>query len=566
MIIRHLLPVLLLAGVSLTVSAQNSIFSDGFESGGTCVWSLTVPLTVFFQDLDADNFGNPDVSQEDCEAPPGFVVDNTDCDDSSSVTHPGAAPLDSPTLCMKDFDTDDYGDDSAGPFSPGTDCDDTNASVNPDAIEVCDGTDNNCDGDIDEGLTNACGGCEVLQANPGDPCGTCGVWECLGVDDITCIDQCVLIDFGPVPSFVRLGQMGVTTIPDPLQVTLAGSATGNIFVAITSNDPTSLGVVGGGVIVSQGTSSAAVLLDGLQQSLAVTLTASLAAVSLDADVRVIGGSEQPQVAEIIPAVVSVPMFGSVFLDVWLDIPAGPAGIDVTLSLSPGTFGSVPSIVEVPADTLSATVEFSAGASTGTEVLTASLGASTAHATIDVISEGGLVINEVDYDQDGTDTLEFIEIFNSSLASINLTNFSLVLVNGSNNNEYDRFSLAPASTLAVGEYLVIGSSALLATVPTAAKTIAFGYVANNIQNGSPDGLAIIDEVAALLVDTLSYEGEITAAVIAGLGPVNLVEGTATTAFDPGVGSLIRNPNGIDTDDAASDWVYTLSVTPGTTNLP
>ena len=32
------------------------------------------------------------------------------------------------------------------------DCDDTNPSIYPDADEICDGTDNNCNGEIDEGL------------------------------------------------------------------------------------------------------------------------------------------------------------------------------------------------------------------------------------------------------------------------------------------------------------------------------------------------------------------------------------------------------------------------------
>ncbi len=43
-----------------------------------------------------------------------------------------------------DFDQDGYTDD--------IDCDDTNPNINPGAEEVCDGTDNNCDGQIDEGL------------------------------------------------------------------------------------------------------------------------------------------------------------------------------------------------------------------------------------------------------------------------------------------------------------------------------------------------------------------------------------------------------------------------------
>ena len=34
------------------------------------------------------------------------------------------------------------------------DCDDNNAAINENAVEICDGLDNNCDGDIDEGVTN----------------------------------------------------------------------------------------------------------------------------------------------------------------------------------------------------------------------------------------------------------------------------------------------------------------------------------------------------------------------------------------------------------------------------
>jgi len=41
---------------------------------------------------------------------------------------------------------------------------------------------------------------------------------------------------------------------------------------------------------------------------------------------------------------------------------------------------------------------------------------------------GLVINEVDYDQVGTDTAEFIEVYNSGSQAIDLSTLALVLVN------------------------------------------------------------------------------------------------------------------------------------------
>jgi len=380
----------------------------------------------------------------------------------------------------------------------------------------------------------------------------------------------ILVSFGPQPAFVREGQTNVATIPDPLEVTLSGPAQGNTFVTVASATPSSASVVGGGVTIPNGMTSAPILLNGFTQDPAVTLTATLDAVMINADVRVVGAAEVPQVVAISPSSAVVAPMGTTMLEVFLDIPATPTvGDTVTLTLNPGTFGSVPGSVLVPGNQISAGFSFTAGSATGTETLTATLGGSMAMSTIDVFAGGGLLINEVDYDQPGTDADEFVEIFNATGAPINLSGLALVLVNGSDDSEYDRIDLGPAGTLGAGEYLVVGSSTLLATVPGTALTLTFGAATNNVQNGGPDGLAIIDTTTSTVLDALSYEGSITAAMINGFAQTtNLVEGTATSVMDDNanVASLIRDPNGQDTDDASMDWALTSTPTPGAVNQP
>lgn len=45
-------------------------------------------LNTYYQDADGDGFGNPAVTSQSCTAPPGYVADNTDCNDNDPLVYP----------------------------------------------------------------------------------------------------------------------------------------------------------------------------------------------------------------------------------------------------------------------------------------------------------------------------------------------------------------------------------------------------------------------------------------------------------------------------------------------
>jgi surface antigen len=49
--------------------------------------------SLWFADADGDGYGDPDSAIQACEAESGTVDDDTDCDDQSAATHPGAEEL-----------------------------------------------------------------------------------------------------------------------------------------------------------------------------------------------------------------------------------------------------------------------------------------------------------------------------------------------------------------------------------------------------------------------------------------------------------------------------------------
>jgi hypothetical protein len=237
---------------------------------------------------------------------------------------------------------------------------------------------------------------------------------------------------------------------------------------------------------------------------------------------------------------------------------------VTLTAGAGTIANI----TVPANQLTANASYTAPATGTSDTITATLGSSMAQTAV-TLGTAHLVINEIDYDNVGTgDAAEFIEIYNPTGGDIDLTGIAVILVNGANNTSYQTIDLSSVGSLASHDYLVIAGGNVTAANGNKYDP-GWGTGTDKIQNGAPDGLALVDTSSMTVIDALSYEGAITAAVLPNFpGPVSLVEGTvlATATADSNTtdGSLCRKPNGTDTDNANADWQFCATKSPGAAN--
>ena len=130
---------------------------------------------TFYVDSDGDGAGDAAAQVHACLLPEGAAPNGEDCDDRSDQRAPHLPEVcdgvdndcdedvdeNVTIIAYADRDGDGYGDEndpgevrcglSDDQVLPHGDCDDQRSAISPSAAERCDGVDNNCDGEVDEG-------------------------------------------------------------------------------------------------------------------------------------------------------------------------------------------------------------------------------------------------------------------------------------------------------------------------------------------------------------------------------------------------------------------------------
>src|SRR3954447_7852236 len=153
---------------------------------------------------------------------------------------------------------------------------------------------------------------------------------------------------------------------------------------------------------------------------------------------------------------------------------------------------------------------------------------------------GPFISEIHYDNAGTDAGEFVEV--QLPPGTSSAGLSVVLYNGGNGTVYDTDALPQV------------------TAPADAPAVAVvDYPANGIQNGDPDGVALVR--GSEVLEFVSYEGTMTPTSGPAAGLTSTDIGVREAGTDPAGQSLSRSY------DAATDalvWAGPTVATKGTVN--
>ncbi|MEM7163148.1 MAG: lamin tail domain-containing protein [Bacteroidota bacterium] len=151
-----------------------------------------------------------------------------------------------------------------------------------------------------------------------------------------------------------------------------------------------------------------------------------------------------------------------------------------------------------------------------------LNASNVYFLEEVICPTEAFINEFHYDNQGADEDEFVEV--AMTAGADPTEIEIFLYNGSNGTTYANITLSP------GEFV-------------SSDGIYDYYLWNpsSVQNGAPDGIALICNSPQGLVEFLSYEGTLVATDGPASGETSIDVGVSETSSTPAGSSIALNPS-------------------------